>query len=133
MRLSTLLMVFIICATAAHAQTKATAERPIADNFVRSELNWSSDPRPGFVLRWKTFPIDGEIHICGAVTFPSAQTRQISRNILRRSYITYEDKKSCAISGSLRATNVNAIWSMVLWRIAQTRVLRPPVVATPSL
>jgi hypothetical protein len=61
--------------------------------FNESALKWSGQPQPGFIIRWRTARINGQIGICGAVHYPSINTKTISRNVLRKTHVIYDNKK----------------------------------------
>lgn len=92
-KLSACLLMIGTGAALAAGKAKVVEQVRVTDEFQETELEWLGRPRPGFVLRWRTKVIDGEIAICGAAAFPEIQLRSASRNVLRRSYIVYEDKK----------------------------------------
>jgi len=73
-------------------QAKVIATIPVTDEFIESKLRWTNSAKPGFILRWKTKRIDGKIAICGIVHYPDVQLRPPSRNVLRQTRITLNDK-----------------------------------------
>lgn len=80
--------------TAAQAgPAKTIAQTTVTKDFVESGMSWNGRPNPGFVLRWKTRVIDGEIAICGAVAYGDIQMRSESRTVLSRAFVEYKDRK----------------------------------------
>lgn len=72
---------------------KVTRQVALSSDFTTTELGWLGRSEKGFILRWRTEVNNGIIEICGAVTYPDSQNRSASKGVLRKSYITYGDKK----------------------------------------
>ena len=77
---------------AADAKAKVIKKTQVTPRYVTMELKWFNQPDPGFILKWETRVINGEIAICGAVAFTNLYLRAESRRVLARTKVRYKDK-----------------------------------------
>ena len=87
--------VFIFLAAlsvSAQMPATATAQSSIAvdSNFAEYRFKAFSRTRPGMVAKWATRVIDGEINICGVVTYPEWEQRSRLKAKLKRATITLD-------------------------------------------
>lgn len=73
-------------------KAKVIQKMPVTAEFQSAEMGWYGRPEPGFVLRWRTTVINGEIAVCGAVAYPNIRLRAESVSVMRTVKIRYQDK-----------------------------------------
>ncbi|MEM9523647.1 MAG: hypothetical protein AAF982_06590 [Pseudomonadota bacterium] len=65
----------------------------LKQDFAESSVRFTGLPRPAFTVRWASTAIDGQIAICGLVTYPDMQFQQQAATVVGDIYAVYQGRK----------------------------------------
>lgn len=87
----------LLAFTAAVAATAAYCEDfsiPVDSDFQDSDITWQGDAAgKGYLFVWDIRVGDDYVYLCGAGKFTDPSTQQITRQVLRKSFVEYNGKK----------------------------------------
>lgn len=65
----------------------------LKEGFPEYTLRITGTSRPAFIVRWAPTKIDGQIAICGLVTYPNMQFQQQATTVVGKIYAVYQGRK----------------------------------------